>query len=103
MTLLEKLKLFNRLHGLISRKATGTPEALAARLDISERKLYRMLEEMKNFGFPIQYCSERQSYCYGKTVRFSFDLCILDKEEANQIEGGTFFNFLKKNFTTDIF
>jgi hypothetical protein len=98
MTFFEKLQLLQRVNKLIARKGTGTPQSLANRLEVPERTLYCLLTEMKNFGFPIQYCKERQSYYYTKTIRFGFDLHVLDKEEANNVEGGTFFDFFSKKY-----
>lgn len=61
-----------RIDRLTRLKATGTPTTLARRLEISERCLYRTIEMMKDFGAPIYYCNNRQSYCYESNVKFTF-------------------------------
>jgi len=71
MTLLEKLKMIERIDALIRRKATGTPKQLASRLDISERCLFKTLKLMKEMGGPIYYCISRESYSYEFEVDFS--------------------------------
>jgi hypothetical protein len=104
------LKTLERVHSLIRRKATGTPTELAARLGMPERNLYRLLSDMKNWGFPIQYCQDRQSYYYSCHVRFNLDLDIdndkkppLDDEAMGEIEGGKYFNYFQKKFSTASF
>ncbi len=70
MKFLENLKLVERIHHLIRRSATGQPSNLARRLGISERTLYRFIEEMRAMDFPIEYCSHWGSYFYTKPVVF---------------------------------
>lgn len=71
MTLLEKLKMIERINSLIRRKSTGTPKQLASRLEISERCLFKTLKLMKEMGAPIYYCITRESYAYEYDVSFS--------------------------------
>ncbi len=73
MSFFNKLELINRLHHLIKNKSTGTPKQLANRISYSERRLYRLLNEMRNYGFPIKYCIHRQSYMYEADFTFVFD------------------------------
>lgn len=70
----EKLKVIERLHYLIRRKGTGSPVHLANRLNISERCLYNLLNEMKSMGAPIYYNKTKRSYCYEYKVEFVTDL-----------------------------
>ncbi len=60
---------------LIRLKATGVPKEFAERLQISERALYLLIEEMKTLNFPIDYSEVRSSYYYteeGKMVNEIF-------------------------------
>jgi len=88
MNLQDQINLIDRMHQLIKLKATGTPKELAQRLEMSESTLYRVIEEMKCLGFPITYNKTRQSYCYEKEVRFSFEVCALDETEKQKTVGG---------------
>lgn len=54
---------------LIRLKATGTPKEFAERLQVSERALYLLIEEMKSFDFPIDYSKTRGSYYYTEEGR----------------------------------
>lgn len=70
MNFSEKLSTMERLHCLIRRKGTGRPKELARRLNISERCLYHLLNEMKAMGAPIYYNKSRRSYCYEYEIEF---------------------------------
>ena len=59
-----------RLDYLIRQKSTATPNQLAERLNISERTLYGLLNEMRGLGAPIKYSRFKQTYYYGTTGRF---------------------------------
>lgn len=71
MTLIEKMKMIERINSLIRRKATGTPKQLASKLCISERCLFNTLKVMKDMGGPIYFCLSRESYVYEYEVEFS--------------------------------
>lgn len=64
MTLFEQLNRIRRLDSLIRRKATGKPEELAERIDVSRATVFRYIDELRAFGAPIVYDKDRQSYCY---------------------------------------
>lgn len=64
MTLFEHLHRLRRLDALIRRKATGRPEDLARRLDVSRATLFRYIEDLRAFGAPVAYDKERQTYRY---------------------------------------
>jgi predicted DNA-binding transcriptional regulator YafY len=64
MTFQEHFQLLERIDRLISRRGTGKPHELAQRLNISDRSLYRLMDELRAFGFTIYYDAERCSYCY---------------------------------------
>lgn len=72
MNLLEKIRLIERVDGLIKRKSTGPPTRLATRLNISERNIYNLINVMKEMGAPIYFCKDRNSYCYEENGGFSF-------------------------------
>ena len=64
MQLEEKLKRLRRLDDLIRRKATGSPDQLAYKLDVSRRTVFRLIDFLRNFGAPIAYCGVKQRYYY---------------------------------------
>lgn len=83
MDFIKKLKLIERIDGMISRKSTGSPAELAQKIGVSERTLYNIIAIMKNLGAPIFYSSSRMSYCYSGTVNFSYVFNV-DEEEPEK-------------------
>ena len=71
--MVDSIKL-DRLDRLIRQKATGTPDELAKRLEISRRNLSEMIvllkEEMKA---PIIFNHNKQSYVYEYFPNFFWD------------------------------
>ncbi len=80
MKLIEKIRRIERVNALIRRKATGCPTNLARKLEVSERCVYRVIDDMKTMGFPIKYCRLRETYYYTKNieVNISFEINDLD-------------------------
>ena len=64
MAIQEIMNRIQRIDQLIRMKATGSPEELAERLEISKRQVYRYLEMIKNQGKEIHYQPLRRSYTY---------------------------------------
>ena len=59
--------LYERMHSLIKRKATGTPEAFAERLGIGQSSLYRYLKALREeYHAPITYDKQKCRYCYSE-------------------------------------
>ena len=58
---IDRLKRINRL---IHLNATGNPKEFASKLDISERQLYRYLNDLKEIGLNIIFDYNKNSYIY---------------------------------------
>jgi len=72
MTFVEQLRMIQRLDALIRRKSTGSPKQLAGRLNVSRASLYRYLNELRNLGAHVEYCSNRGSYFYNEPFELDF-------------------------------
>ena len=71
MALNTQLNHIRRLTALIQRKATGKPETLAQRLNISQSTLFALLKFLRDeFDAPICYDTERESYCFTREIYF---------------------------------
>ncbi len=64
MKLIEQIERINRLHELITHRRTGRPQDLAKRLGLSTSMIYKVIEELKNKGVPIEYSRQLQTYYY---------------------------------------
>ncbi len=66
----EIFQRLDRIDQLIRIKGTGTPAQLADKIGLSERSMYEYIRLMKEFGAPVVYSRERQSYYYLHEGRF---------------------------------
>ena len=87
MNIFEDLFLLQRIDHLIRTRATGSPTQLAARLDTSERKVYRLLGELRDQGFPIAYDKQADTYYYIEPVTLEFSI-VVGSEKLLTIRGG---------------
>ncbi len=87
MTIFEKLNLLERIHNLINRKATGSPEQLAQMIGYSKQQTLRLIGDLKALGMPIDYDRERCTYFYSEKVDFKIQILIETDKEKN-IKGG---------------
>jgi len=63
MTQIDFLEKRKRFIEMAQKKATGTPKELAAKFNIQERVLYRLLRSLRNEGLQYHYCRTIRSYC----------------------------------------
>ncbi len=70
MTTVEKLCVLRRMHALIRRRGTGCPDDFARRVAVSRATLFRYLNELRNLGATIEYCTSRESYFYSEKFDF---------------------------------
>lgn len=94
MSLLRCLQKIRYIDNLIAKKSTGSQEELARKTGISISGLNNYLKEMREEGFPIQYCRKRNTYYYpdgGKMVDTLFEN-TLSREEMKEKIGGSIYN-----------
>ena len=99
----EKNEALQRLHNLIKRKGTGTPEELAEKFDVSVGTIKNLLKVLKDKDFPIAYCRDRKTYYY----EYEIELIVFKaepKEDLRKIRGGEnnlYFFPPRQNFCLD--
>jgi len=98
MILFKQMELLKQIHKLIDAENTGTPKSFAKRLGISERRLYGIIDEMKDAGAPIEYSRKTGNYYYSKNTQVSIVCsfrCLSDNELGDISAGcSLFFSFL---------
>jgi biotin operon repressor len=67
MDFIAQTRLIKRLDQLIVRCATGSPDELCVKLDISRRTLFRLISFLRDQGIPIDYSKTRKTYFYYNT------------------------------------
>ena len=70
MEFLQKIRVIERVDGLIKLKSTGTADDLSRRLCVSRRSVYNIIELMRSMGAPIEYCQIRRTYYYSYQCDF---------------------------------
>ena len=84
MTFMEQIQALERLHELIKRKATGTPEQLSERFGVSLGTIHNLIKTLRSKDLPILYCRERQTYYY----EYEVDIIVFQiktKEDLRKI------------------
>ena len=93
MTFMQHIEALERLHLLIQRKGTGTPEDLARRFNVSVGTIKNLLTILRNKGLPICYCRDSQTYYYEYEVEVRL-FWVNTKDNLRTIQGGNnIFNF----------
>ncbi|MDR2011398.1 MAG: helix-turn-helix domain-containing protein [Bacteroidales bacterium] len=93
---IDNKNIIEKMDNLIRFKSTGTPEDFAKKLNISERKLYRLIKKLKEFGCPIVYNNYKKcyEYEYDGNIIIKFSPKNNEHIDLNKINGGFFNNFL---------
>ncbi len=83
-TTIQHIGLLERIDQLIRMQATGTPEELACKLDISRTTLYRIIALMKELNAPVEYDIAIRSFVYAEEVGFRFGFYKRFREAAGR-------------------
>jgi predicted transcriptional regulator len=96
---LKTLERLQQLHQRILQENTGTPKELASYMNISERSLYKLIDELKDLKASICYNRVRNTYyyCDDFELRVTISVTALSNNEVIQVFGGSY--FLNKNTT----
>jgi len=76
MNSIKNLHRLKRLHQLIRSECTGTPYELSRRLHISERLVYLLVEQLRDFDALIEYDRSRQTYYYRELFDLEVDISV---------------------------
>jgi len=97
MNNLKQLERLRKVHRLIKLECTGPPSELSKKLHISQRQMFLILEQLKEFDAPLKFNRRTKNYYY----EFDFELTInisiqvIAQEKLTQIYAGkTFSNYL---------
>jgi len=90
---IKHLERLQQLHQRIEQENTGTPKELARFMNISERLLYNLIEELKDIGAPIHYNRSLKTYYYSDDFKLQIKISVtaLNNNEVIQLFGGTYF------------
>lgn len=80
-------KYFSRLKNLdqlIQDEGTGRPKELAEKLNMSERMIYRYIQNLKDLGAPLEYDAEKRSYVYTSNVSLKVEIAYEQKQRPRK-------------------
>lgn len=94
MNKIKTLENLQKLHLLIEAECTGPPQALARRMELSERSVYNLLEVLKDFNAPVAYNRKRKTYYYGGHFKLDFriSLSVTNNNEVTELYRGSYLN-----------
>ena len=87
MNIIDETKFLDRVVSLIKRKSTGNVEEFASKLDMSVRSLQRLIQKMKEEGFPIAFCKYSNSYYFTRQVTYEFRITV-GNDDLLKVRGG---------------
>jgi predicted transcriptional regulator len=64
MSLKKYVEIYQRLHLLIERQATGTPAELAIKMGVSQRQTANYVRDLRDLGDRIEFNPSVQSYVF---------------------------------------
>lgn len=91
MNFIRQIERIERVDKFIKHKSTGDPKVFAAKLNISKRQLFRIIEELKDFGAPIAYSRALNSFYYtenGFEIKVHLSILFITDQEEKNIIGG---------------
>lgn len=99
----KQMDAIDRLHNLIKRKATGTPEQLSEKFEVSVGTIKNWINILKDRNLPVKYCRDKQTYYYEYEVELRI-FWVKAVEDSKNIRGGeNNYNFFSpsQNFCLD--
>jgi len=89
MKTIRNLERLQQLHHLIGSECTGSPKNLARRMHISERLVYHLIEQLKDYKAAISYDRKRRTYYYNHefSLEVSVSVAVCSNNEVTQLIG----------------
>ena len=73
---------FCRIHELIKKERTGTPDEIAKAMQISRRQLYKVIQTLKDYGACIKYDRSLQTFYYTDSFTINLGQILLISSPA---------------------
>lgn len=99
MKTLKNLERLQQIHELIEAENTGTPGELANKMNVSERLVYNLIEQLKDFEAVISYSRKSKTYYYCEDfeLRVNISVTVISDKQLTEIFAGSY--FLQDNFS----
>ena len=89
MNSIKNLDRLKRLHTFIEQEATGTPKELSRKMNISQRLLFHLIDQLKDCDADIRYDRSRKTYHYltDFKLHISISVFVISNNETTRIWG----------------
>lgn len=89
MNNIRNLERLQFIHKSILNESTGSPTEIAKRLRISERLVYHLIEQLKDFKAHIGYDRSRKTYFYKEyfNLQVRISVMIVNENETTELYG----------------
>lgn len=92
MNSLKNIERLQWLHKKIQKEVTGSPKELAKTMEISERMVYSLVEQLRDFNALVKYDRVRKTYRYEEEfdLDIKVSISVISNNETTKIMGGFF-------------
>lgn len=90
MLIIEDIQQLRKIHLMIQKRRTGTPDEFASVLCVSRRKMYYLIDVLRSFGAEIVYSRTNHTFYYKKGFELEISLKVKKRkcEDWQDISGG---------------
>lgn len=102
MRSIKNLERLQQLHNLIDAETTGSPSELANKLNVSERLVYNLIEQLKDLEAAICYSRKSKTYYYCEDFQLEVNISVtvMSNNELTEIFAGSY--FLQENTSLQV-
>jgi len=93
MKTIKNLERLQQLHELIDAENTGSPKELANIMGISERLVFNLIDQLKDFEASICYSRKSKTYyyCDDFELNVNISVSVISNNELTEIFAGSYF------------
>ena len=90
MKTIKKIEQLKKVHKLIKRESTGSPKELASRVNVSERQIFIILEQLREMEAPIRFNRRTNTYFYDDDFELLINISVqvMQREKLLSIYAG---------------
>lgn len=92
MKTIKNLERLQQLHELIDGENTGSPKEIAYKMKLSERLVFNLIEQLKDFQASICYSRKSRTYYYHDDFQLTVNVSVsvISNNELTEIFAGSY-------------
>lgn len=94
MKTIKNLERLQQLHGMIEMENTGSPKEISNKMNVSERLVYNLIEQLKDYQAEIYYSRSSKTYYYSNNfeLKVNISVSVITNNELTEIFAGSYFS-----------